>query len=151
MAGGEPLPLSEKYITALKLGTDPQSSGYWGTPALRSASGRDGGLGTGAALLQDTCLAASLRERDNLHRWLNQISDAQMPDSNWNYFAIMVQLGFKRAGLPWDRAPSTALNLMEAYYLGDGWYSDGPGAQRLLHLDGVSFLRADLRHAQWRR
>ena len=45
----------------------------------------------------------------NLHAWLNQITDAQMPDSNWNYFAIMVQLGFKRAviakrlrsGEPW--------------------------------------------------
>jgi hypothetical protein len=70
----------------------------------------------------------SARERDNLHRWLNQISDAQMPDSNWNYFAILVQLGFKRAGLPWDReAIERRFNLMEAYYLGDGWYSDGPG------------------------
>lgn len=64
----------------------------------------------------------------NLHAWLNQITDAQMPDSNWNYFAIMVQLGFKRAGLPYDRAAiDHRFALMDAYYLGDGWYSDGPG------------------------
>jgi len=65
---------------------------------------------------------------DNLHQWLNQITDAQMPDSNWNFFAIMVQLGFKRAGLPWDAAAiETRFRMMDAYYLGDGWYSDGPG------------------------
>lgn len=64
----------------------------------------------------------------NLHAWLNQITDAQMPDSNWNYFAIMVQLGFKCAGLPYDpRAIDRRFAMMEAYYLGDGWYSDGPG------------------------
>jgi hypothetical protein len=69
-----------------------------------------------------------LSERENLHRWLNQITDSQMPDSNWNYFAIIVQLGFKRAGLPYDQAAiDRRFELMEAYYLGDGWYSDGPG------------------------
>ncbi|VTP17274.1 hypothetical protein PUATCC27989T_05274 [Phytobacter ursingii] len=130
LAGGEALPLSEKYITALKLGTDPQSSGYWGdTGPYDQRLVEMAAWGLGLALLQDTCLASfSARERDNLHRWLNQISDAQMPDSNWNYFAILVQLGFKRAGLPWDReAIERRFNLMEAYYLGDGWYSDGPG------------------------
>lgn len=30
MASGESTPFSEKYLTAIKLGTDPQSSGYWG-------------------------------------------------------------------------------------------------------------------------
>lgn len=51
-----------------------------------------------------------------------------MPDSNWNYFAIIVQLGFMRAGLPFDQdAIDRRFAMMEAYYLGDGWYSDGPG------------------------
>jgi hypothetical protein len=40
----------------------------------------------------------------------------------------MVQLGFKRAGLPYNQRPSmTRFAMMDAYYLGDGWYSDGPG------------------------
>ena len=30
LAGGAQVPFSEKYITAIKLGTDPQSPGYWG-------------------------------------------------------------------------------------------------------------------------
>jgi len=70
----------------------------------------------------------SERELMNLHAWLNQITDATMPDSNWNYFAIMVQLGFKRAGLPYDQqAIDRRFAMMDAYYLGEGWYSDGPG------------------------
>jgi len=29
MASGESTPFSEKYITAIKQGTDPQNAGYW--------------------------------------------------------------------------------------------------------------------------
>lgn len=85
--------------------------------------------GLGTALLQTRLTGMfSATEQDNLHRWLNQITDAQMPDSNWNYFAIIVQLGFKRAGLPFDQqAIDRRFEMMDAYYLGDGWYSDGPG------------------------
>lgn len=76
--------------------------------------------GLGLALLQDTLTDRfSETELKNLHRWLNQITDAQMPDSNWNYFAIIVQLGFKRAGMPYDQAAiDRRFNMMEAYYLG---------------------------------
>lgn len=48
MAGGADVPFSEKYINAIKLGTDPQSPSYWGDRAVRSASGRNGGLRAGA-------------------------------------------------------------------------------------------------------
>lgn len=130
MAGGQSVPYSDKYLTAIKQGTDPQSAGYWGdTGPYDQRLVEMAAYGLGLSLLQDKLLESfSARERDNLHRWLNQITDAQMPDSNWNYFAIMVQLGFKRAGLPWDRsAIEHRFGLMEAYYLGDGWYADGPG------------------------
>jgi hypothetical protein len=85
--------------------------------------------GLGLALLQTRLTDVfSQKELANFHRWLNQITDAQMPDSNWNYFAIIVQLGFKRAGLAFDQAAiDRRFAMMEAYYLGEGWYSDGPG------------------------
>jgi len=119
MAGGAKVPFAEKYIQAIKLGTGPQSQRLVEMAAY----------GLGLALLQTQLTEHfSLSERENLHRWLNQITDSQMPDSNWNYFAIIVQLGFKRAGLPYDQAAiDRRFELMEAYYLGDGWYSDGPG------------------------
>ncbi|EPV5022899.1 DUF2264 domain-containing protein [Enterobacter hormaechei] len=130
MASGESTPFSEKYLTAIKLGTDPQSSGYWGeTGPYDQRLVEMAAYGLGLALMGETLTARFTgREVMNLHAWLNQITEAQMPDSNWNYFAIMVQLGFKRAGLPYDQdAIDHRFALMDAYYLGDGWYSDGPG------------------------
>ncbi|WLI75761.1 DUF2264 domain-containing protein [Kosakonia sp. H02] len=129
MAGGDPEVFSPKYLAAIKRGTDLQDSGYWGdTGPYDQRLVEMAAYGLGLALLGDK-LTASFTEREtqNLHQWLNQITDAQMPDSNWNFFAIMVQLGFKRAGLPWDAtAIERRFMMMDAYYLGDGWYSDGP-------------------------
>lgn len=130
LAGGAEVPFAEKYIQAIKLGTDPHSPQYWGdTDPYDQRLVEMAAYGLGLALLQTRLTDAfSVDERENLHRWLNQITDAQMPDSNWNYFAIIVQLGFKRAGLPFDQAAiDRRFAMMEAYYLGDGWYSDGPG------------------------
>ena len=130
MVGGADVPFSEKYINAIKLGTDPQSPSYWGeTGPYDQRLVEMAAYGLGLALLQDTLTDRfSETELKNLHRWLNQITDAQMPDSNWNYFAIIVQLGFKRAGMPYDQAAiDRRFNMMEAYYLEGGWYSDGPG------------------------
>lgn len=130
MAAGDTTPYSDKYIAAIKQGTDPQSPGYWGeTAPYDQRLVEMAAYGLGLSLLQDKLTDLfSEREVMNLHVWLNQITDAQMPDSNWNYFAIMVQLGFKRAGLPYDQqAIDRRFAMMDAYYLGDGWYSDGLG------------------------
>ncbi|WP_039056951.1 DUF2264 domain-containing protein [Enterobacter sp. Bisph1] len=130
MAGGDAEPFSGKYLTAIKRGIDPQSAGYWGvTEPYDQRLVEMAAYGLGLSLLGEKLTATfSQQDIDNLHQWLNQITDAQMPDSNWNFFAIMVQLGFKRAGLPWDAAAiEQRFTMMDAYYLGDGWYSDGPG------------------------
>lgn len=130
LAAGDSTPFSEKYIAAIKQGTDPQSAGYWGEAGPYDQRLVEmAAYGLGLALLQDKLTERfSERELMNLHAWLNQITDATMPDSNWNYFAIMVQLGFKRAGLPYDQqAIDRRFAMMDAYYLGEGWYSDGPG------------------------
>jgi len=130
MAAGDSTPYSDKYIAAIKQGTDPHSAGYWGEAGPYDQRLVEmAAYGLGLALLQDNLTERfSERELMNLHAWLNQITDATMPDSNWNYFAIMVQLGFKRAGLPYDQqAIDRRFAMMDAYYLGEGWYSDGPG------------------------
>ncbi len=129
-AAGDSTPYSDKYIAAIKQGTDPHSAGYWGEAGPYDQRLVEmAAYGLGLALLQENLTERfSERELMNLHAWLNQITDATMPDSNWNYFAIMVQLGFKRAGLPYDQqAIDRRFAMMDAYYLGDGWYSDGPG------------------------
>jgi len=130
MASGDVTPFSDKYLTAIKLGTDPNGTGYWGeTGPYDQRLVEMAAYGLGLALLGDKLTGHfSERELTNLYTWLNQIADAEMPDSNWNYFAIMVQLGFKRAVMPYDQAAiDRRFAMMDAYYLGEGWYSDGPG------------------------
>ncbi|MEE3661726.1 DUF2264 domain-containing protein [Brenneria sp. g21c3] len=130
LSSGEPCPYWEKYLTAIRHGTDPSHPEYWGeTGPYDQRLVEMAVYGLGLSLMKDRLTGQlSEQERLNLYRWLNQISQAEMPDSNWNYFAIMVQLGFKQAGMPWDKAAiEMRFAKMEAYYLGNGWYSDGPG------------------------
>lgn len=130
MAGGDKEPFSPKYLAAIAKGTDAKSDGFWGeTGPYDQRLVEMAAYGLGLALLGDKLTAKfSAQQLQNLHQWLDQITDAQMPDSNWNFFAIMVQLGFKRAGLPWQpEAIARRFAMMDAYYLGDGWYADGPG------------------------
>ncbi|WP_261847327.1 DUF2264 domain-containing protein [Pectobacterium araliae] len=133
MASGEEEHFSDRYIEAIKLGTNPDSPAYWGaTGSYDQRLVEMAVYGLGLALLQNQLTDKfSEKELTNFYHWLNQISSAVMPDSNWNYFAIMVQLGFKRAGLPWDEnVIRQRFDMMEAYYLGGGWYSDGVGRPR---------------------
>lgn len=133
MLSGEDEGKSAHYIAAIKRGTDPTSCQYWGKAGAYDQRLVEMAVyGLGLALLQEKLTDQfSAKELGNLFDWLNQISSSVMPDSNWNYFAIMVQLGFKRAGLPWDKKViEQRFDLMEAYYLGGGWYADGAGRPR---------------------
>lgn len=133
LASGESCDNLSFYITAIRNGTDPEHSEYWGDiwdfdqRCVEMAA-----FGVGLALLDKRLLAYfSAAEQRKLIAWLNQGTRATIPNNNWNYFPIMVQMGCKQAGLPWDReAVETRFALMEDYYLGDGWYSDGPGRPR---------------------
>lgn len=130
LAAGDSSPFTAKYISAICHGTDPEHPGYWGVPrAYDQRLVEMAVYGVGMALMKTAFTDwFTPQQQRNIFNWLNHISDAEMPDNNWNYFAIMVQLGFKQAGMPWDAGVISArFEKMEAYYLGDGWYSDGPG------------------------
>lgn len=133
LAGGGECPDLPFYINAIRFGTNPQHPQYWGK--IRDFDQRCvemAAFGVGLALLDKRLLSHfSAQEQQNLADWLNQGRDAVIPNNNWNFFPIMVQMGFKQAGMPWDKSAVAArFALMETYYLGDGWYSDGPGRPR---------------------
>ncbi|MDO4867608.1 MAG: DUF2264 domain-containing protein [Clostridia bacterium] len=68
--------------------------------------------------------------RRNLYRWLDQINGYDMPQNNWLFFRVLVNIGFLHVGLPADEARlEDDLNNLETHYCGDGWYYDKP-AQR---------------------
>ena len=42
--------------------------------------------------------------RANLYRWLDQINRFDMPQNNWLFFRVLVNIGFLHVGLPADEA-----------------------------------------------
>lgn len=68
--------------------------------------------------------------RRNLHAWLDQINRYDMPQNNWLFFRVLVNIGFLRVGLPVNEARlNDDLDNLEGHYCADGWYYDKP-AQR---------------------
>jgi len=121
------------YIQAIKNGTNPAHPDYWGeAQASDQRIVEMAAYGVLLALAHQPLLAHfNQAEKDNLWRWLKQSENQAIPDNNWHYFPILVQAGFYQAGMT-THLPALERHFaaMEHYYLGDGWYADGPGRPR---------------------
>lgn len=121
----------ELYRTGLANGCNPESAEYWGDVydhdqlLVEMAA-----IGLGLILAPDKLWEPlSQKDKDNIYRWLNFVNTKKAWDCNWRLFAVMVNLGFRKVGLPYNsEAVNAALDAVESYYLGDGWYSDGVNA-----------------------
>lgn len=133
LAGGSEPENFSLYVQAIKNGTNPQHEDYWGdVDPCDQRIVEMAAYGLLLALASPTLLAHfSEQEKDNLWRWLKQSESQAIPDNNWHYFPILVQVGFHHAGMPGNpQALDAHFAAMENYYLGDGWYSDGAGRPR---------------------
>lgn len=133
LAGGyEPEQLSF-YIQAIKNGTNPDHAEYWGEVAPYDQRIVEmAAYGLMLAVAHKPLLAHfNEQEKHNLWQWLKQSENHDIPDNNWHFFPILVQVGFHHCGMP-NNADTLEKHFaaMEHYYLGDGWYSDGPGRPR---------------------
>ncbi|CAG0937390.1 hypothetical protein TFLX_06319 [Thermoflexales bacterium] len=132
-AGGGAFDDWELYRRGLTNGCDPQQPEYWGTPR-----DRDQRLVEMAAIGLALAIAPAeiwepldRRARDNVTRWLNTINQLELVDSNWLFFRVLVNVGLAHVGAVHDEAAMhAALDRLEQFYLGDGWYSDGLTTQR---------------------
>ncbi|KAF4983958.1 hypothetical protein FZEAL_750 [Fusarium zealandicum] len=119
------------WIQGLRAGVDPDHSEYWGS--LGSFDQRMVEMESIAfALLSAPEAILSSLDTDsklNLTRWLQQINYFKMPQSNWRWFRVLVNLAlFKVLG----QSKSEARQIMDAdfaildeFYRGEGWSSDG--------------------------
>lgn len=133
LGGGEAGQLRDTFVDGIRRGTDPHSPDYWGDLAdndQRLVEMAAFGIALsmpGAGLWS----ALSADEQQNLQRWLNQSTDVSMPDNNWHFFPVLVQVGLKCAGCRYDMAViDRHLTALESFWLGNGWYCDGHGKPR---------------------
>ena len=131
--GGSDPAFEEIYRRGLAAGADPQNPEYWGEcgdydQCFVEMAAIACGLLTVPEKLWDPL---SDTEKQNLARWLDQINHHQIPECNWQFFMILVNLALKKCGMPYD-AENMARGLarIDSYYSGDGWSTDGASPQK---------------------
>lgn len=120
----------EIYVQGIINGTDPESDEYWGDLPKVSADQR---IVEMAALGLSLILAPKKvweplneRQRENFHRWLMQINCEILSNNNWQLFPLLVNLGFKNVGAPYDAERlKRAVEICHGFYRSNGWYRDG--------------------------
>ena len=128
MAGGGDSKIFSSYLAKIKAGTDRTQPSYWG-----EISNRDQMMVEMASIGTSLCIAKEFvwdvltpEEQKNLYEWLAQINHYEMPPTNWLFFRILVNLGFKQCGLPYlQKQIEQDLAALNSYYIAQGWYVDG--------------------------
>ncbi len=132
-AGGGTFTEWDLYRCGLASGTNPDHPEYWGAPVDRDQRLVEmAAIGFALAVVpHEIWEPLQPQARDNLARWLGTINRVGIVDNNWLFFRVLVNLGLAHVGAKHDEAAMhAALDRLEQFYLGDGWYSDGPTAQR---------------------
>ncbi len=142
--------LKDTMRRGIVAGTDPDSPTYWGKCGRFDQRFVEMAPLAFAMLLTPDVVWEPLSDtaRDNLCAWLWQINENAIPTNNWRFFRILTNLALRRLDRPFseeklneDRAD------IESYYIGGGWYSDGPRGQRdfyvawALHYYGLIYSR----------
>ena len=133
MGGGSDPQFEEIYRKGLAAGADPENPEYWGTTGeydqcyVEMAAIACGILTAPEKLwtpLSDT-------EKQNLAAWLGQINVHTIPDCNWQFFRILVNLALKSVGMSYSpELLEDGLCKIDSYYSGDGWSTDGASIQK---------------------
>ncbi|MFI9569107.1 DUF2264 domain-containing protein [Streptomyces rishiriensis] len=132
-AGGQAVPHAGLWARGLAHGSDPAHPEYWGEPADHDQRIVEmAAIGFALALAPEQWWdPLSGPERDRLARWLTGALHREVSDNNWHFFPVLVGLGLDRVGVSYDRSLTAArLDRLETFWLGDGWYADGPTERR---------------------
>lgn len=121
-------PLWQEIREGLINGTNPDHKDYFGDiQAYDQRIVETAAIGY-ALVLRPECIYEPLSsvEKKNLYTWLDQVNEKEAHNCNWKFFRVMVNIGFKSLGLPYNKEKMNAyLDDLDAYYVSDGWYKDG--------------------------
>jgi hypothetical protein len=122
--------LLERYRRGLLAGTDPASPTAW--PVIVDHSQQMVEAAAVAIALHETrpWLWDTLddHERGRVMAWLEGMTGKQIWQNNWLLFQAVTEQFLLSAGGRGDPAEiERCLEVVDGWYLGDGWYTDGPG------------------------
>jgi len=119
----------EKIITGISNGVNPEHPEYWGTPG-----DYDQLLVEMAVFGYALCLIPekiwdplTQKAKQDFSNWLSYINKKQIPNCNWIFFRILVNLGLQKVGAKeFDKKLlEESFNVIEKFYINKGWYNDG--------------------------
>lgn len=120
-------PLWQLWKEGIIHGTDPAHEEYWGNIGpFDQRMVEMAVMGMALCLIPDRFYGElSPVQQENLFRWLDQINQYEMPKNNWQFFRILVNIGFLNVGRPVnEKRLQSDLDDMEGHYTADGWYFD---------------------------
>jgi hypothetical protein len=121
--------LAQFYADGLAAGTDPSSPERW--PRVTEVNQAKVEAASIALALHESrhvlwdALDSAVRER--VIGWLAEVIGQPYPQCNWLWFQNIVLAFLRSVGGPTsDGEVERNLATMDGWYLGDGWYTDGP-------------------------
>lgn len=128
VAGGGKFDYWDLYHAGLTNGTDPAHEEYWGTPTNHDQRQVElAAIGFAIALIPEQFYEPlSETAKQNLVKFLQTGRNHFYPVCNWRFFRVLVDLGLKTVGAPYDaKMTEEYLDDLDSYYLADGYYGDG--------------------------
>ena len=122
----------DPWIRGIATGTDPNHPEYWGDVGASDQRMVE------AEIISFALLAAPERmykpltpeQQGNVATWLRSLQGKPMPENNWRWFRVFANLALVQVcGVPEAELRehiNADLDLLDTFYLEDGWSSDGP-------------------------
>ena len=123
----------EIYRKGLESGTDPAHPEYWGGFGDYDQRFVEMAAIASSLIFTPEKLWEPLSEegKKNLAKWLYGINEHIIPDCNWQFFMILVNIALKKLDCRYsEERLSSGLEKIESYYIGEGWYRDGGSSQK---------------------
>lgn len=128
----------ESWIRGLHVGVNPESASFWGhlgNHDQRMVEMEPIAYALLAAPSQflptdeQNSMISGVEQSNHLKTWLLSVNDRVMPPSNWRWFRVLVNLALvKSCKVPLMSVQSVLeadFKVLDTFYLGKGWSSDG--------------------------
>ncbi|WP_117168660.1 DUF2264 domain-containing protein [Paraliobacillus sediminis] len=128
IAGGDDYDLWDLQLEGIINGTNPLHPEYWGEISdYDQRIVEMAAFGLALAIIPEKIWEPlNKQEKSNLVSWLDQVNKYKAHDCNWLFFNVLVNIGLKKVGAPYDKEKMKRnLDRIDQFYLADGWYSDG--------------------------